>query len=98
MILICYDASPDAEAAIQRAGQLFPGESATVLTVWQPFVEVLAQMPSGFGMAPGEVDYEAIDTATRQSAEEHASRTVIVVPSPDIATAREQQRRDRDSR
>jgi nucleotide-binding universal stress UspA family protein len=160
VILICYDGSPDARAAVEDAGELFKGQSATVLTVWQPFVEALAQMPAGFGMAPGEIDYEQIDTATRQSAEQqasegaqlaqdvgldaralireqntttadailaeadalnasaivmgsrgltglkslllgsvshavlqHADRTVVVVPSPDVAHAREQDRR-----
>lgn len=73
MILIAYDGSTDSEAAIEHAGELFPGQSATVLTVWQPFAEVIAHMPSGFGWAPGEVDYEAIDTAARQSAEQHAA-------------------------
>jgi nucleotide-binding universal stress UspA family protein len=159
MILICYDGSADSKAAVEHAGELFSGQPATVLTVWQPFVEALAHMPSGFGMAPGEIDYEAIDTATRQSAEkqaaegaklareagldaqpkireqqtttadailaeadvlnasailmgsrgltglkslflgsvshavlQHADRTVLVVPSPDIATARKRQR------
>jgi hypothetical protein len=42
MILLCYDGSDDARAAINHAGEL-PGEqSATVLTVWEPFIEVLA--------------------------------------------------------
>ncbi len=159
MILIAYDGSIDAKAAIQRGGELFPGQAAAVVTVWQPFVEVIAHTPSGFGWAPGEVDYEAIDAGARQSAEEraaegaklardagldaksriseekttipdailaeadaidasailmgsrglkglkslllgsvshavlqHADRTVIVVPSPDVAAGRRQQR------
>jgi hypothetical protein len=33
MILICYDGSDDAKMAIQRGGQLFHGQKATVLTV-----------------------------------------------------------------
>ncbi len=161
MILICYDGSPDSRAAIVHGGELLKGELATVLTVWQPFVEVLAHAPSGFGLTPGMIDFEEVDLATRKSAEEraeegaqlardgglnaqprtcsqvtttatailseaeqigasailmgsrgltglkslllgsvshaviqHADRPVIVVPSPDVAAAREGERRE----
>jgi nucleotide-binding universal stress UspA family protein len=160
MILICYDGSLDSKAAVEHAGELFKGQSAAVLTVWQPFLEVLAHTPSGFGVAPGAIDFEQIDAAALRSAEDraaegaklardagldarpstreqatttadailaeaeaidasailmgsrgltglkslllgsvshavlqHADRTVIVVPSPDVAAAREQRRR-----
>ena len=69
MILICYDGSADAQAAIEHAGELFKDDPATVLTVWEPFVEVIARTPSGFGMAPGVVNFEEIDDASRQAAE-----------------------------
>jgi nucleotide-binding universal stress UspA family protein len=36
MIIIGYDGSPDARAAIKQAGMLMPGYPATVLTVWGP--------------------------------------------------------------
>lgn len=42
MILICYHASVDAQAAIDRAGELMPVQTATVLTVWDPFLAVVA--------------------------------------------------------
>jgi nucleotide-binding universal stress UspA family protein len=70
MILICYDGSPDAKAAIQHVSELLPGQEAMVLTVWQPFVEVLAR--SGFGFAPALVDPQEIDEQARKSAEEQA--------------------------
>lgn len=76
MILIAYDGSDDAQTAIQRAGDLFHGESATVLTVWERFVDVVTRV--GAGMPVGEVDYEALDHAyqdqARQQAEEGAER------------------------
>jgi nucleotide-binding universal stress UspA family protein len=164
MILICYDGSPDSRAAIEHGAELLKGEPATVLTVWQPFIEVLAHTSAGFGLTPGMVDIEEIDAATRKSAEEraeegaalaraggldahprvcsqatttaaailsaaeevgasaivigsrgltgmkslllgsvshaviqHADRTVIVVPSPDVAAARERARRSHPS-
>ena len=55
MVLICYDGSPDARSAIEHAAELLDGQPVTVLTVWEPFVEVLARTPSGFGLAPGMV-------------------------------------------
>jgi nucleotide-binding universal stress UspA family protein len=72
MILICYDGSADAKATIEHGAQLLNGQPATVLTVWQPFIELLAHSPSGFGLVPGIVDTEEIDKAARQSAEERA--------------------------
>jgi nucleotide-binding universal stress UspA family protein len=72
MILIGYDGSADAKAAIEHGAQLLKGQPATVLTVWQPFIEVMAHTSSGFGLAPGMVDIEEIDKAMRQSAEERA--------------------------
>ena len=45
MILIAYDGSEDAKAAIQHAGKLMPGSRATVLTIWEPFDTMLARTP-----------------------------------------------------
>jgi nucleotide-binding universal stress UspA family protein len=45
MILIAYDGSEDAKAAIQHAGKLMPGSPATVLTIWEPFDTMLARTP-----------------------------------------------------
>ena len=35
-LVLCYDGSAAARQAIERAGHLFPGEHALVVTVWQP--------------------------------------------------------------
>lgn len=35
-VLLCYDASPDAAEAIERAGELLGGGQAVVLNVWLP--------------------------------------------------------------
>ena len=79
MILISYDGSADAQAAIDRAGELIEGEPATVLCVWEPFIEVLAR--SSFGMpmfAPEAADIDSIDAGNepeaRRRAEEGAER------------------------
>jgi nucleotide-binding universal stress UspA family protein len=79
MILICYDGSADSQAAIAGAGEIFGGEPATVLCVWEPFIEVLTR--TGFGVAmyaPDTTDLAEIDAgnerAARERAEEGATR------------------------
>ena len=73
MILICYDGSDDAKAAIDEAGTLLGGQPATVLTVWQPFAELLAETPLGFGIGPGALNIEEADDASRAAAEHLAA-------------------------
>jgi hypothetical protein len=76
MILICYDGSPDSKSAVEHAAELFPGEPVTVLTVWQPFVEVIAKTTVGFGMVPSIPDADELDDASRKSAEQAAGEGV----------------------
>lgn len=76
MILICYDGSPDSKTAIKLAGDLLGDHPAAVLTVWEPFMEVMARSPSGFGMAPGMVDVGEIDSANEKSAHARAEEGV----------------------
>jgi nucleotide-binding universal stress UspA family protein len=70
VILIAYDGSVDAQAAIERAGQLLSGQPATVLSVWERFVEVLAR--SGTGLPMSALDYEALDRSSEEQARERA--------------------------
>jgi nucleotide-binding universal stress UspA family protein len=72
MILICYDGSEDAKAAIAQAGALFDGQPAIVLTVWERFTDRLARTPAALGMVSGMGDTGDIDQATRKAAEETA--------------------------
>ena len=67
MILIAYDGSDDAKAAIEQAGKLFRGETATVLTVWERFIDTMTRSGAGAGLI---IDYAEIDTQTAQSAAE----------------------------
>lgn len=69
MILIAYDGSPDATAAIQRAGELMRDEPATVLTVWDPMALILARSPGGLGPMAGLVAMQETDDALRRQAE-----------------------------
>jgi nucleotide-binding universal stress UspA family protein len=72
MILICYDGSQDSKSAIERGGELLKGQPACVLTVWQPFVEVVTRAYGGWGMSAGMIDQVAIDRATSEHAEQLA--------------------------
>jgi len=72
MILLCYHASDDARAAVKHAGELLGGQSATVLTVWEPFIDVLAHTSYGFGRTLEMVNIEQIDAANRDGAQTRA--------------------------
>jgi nucleotide-binding universal stress UspA family protein len=76
MILICYDGSSDSQAAIDRAGQLMPGETATVLTVWEPFIDVMTRTGAGMAYWPEGINLEEIDAAAEQSARARADEGV----------------------
>jgi len=71
-ILVCYDGSADAKAAVDRAGELFPGSSATILVIWETLLESLAHtgtMGMGFGMILPDGDSEAIERAAIATAQ-----------------------------
>jgi nucleotide-binding universal stress UspA family protein len=69
MILMSYDGSVDAQAAIERAATLMPGAETTVLTVWEPYLDTLARSaPMGFGMAGAFSDSEAVDASAGEAA------------------------------
>jgi nucleotide-binding universal stress UspA family protein len=73
MILICYDGSEDAQAAIDRAARLMPGREATVLTVWETFTDVLTRTGAAFGAAAGAgLDAGEIDRLGEEAAKETA--------------------------
>ncbi|MDX6619953.1 MAG: hypothetical protein QOK36_2339, partial [Gaiellales bacterium] len=73
MILVSYDGSADAQAAIDRVAHIAPGAEATVVTVWVPFMDSLARaaLPGmGLGMI-GTYAYaetEQTDAANRAAA------------------------------
>jgi nucleotide-binding universal stress UspA family protein len=69
VILIAYDGSDDAKAAIEQSSKLFPGEPATVVTVWQRFIDTMARVGGGYSIV---FDYDEIDAATEKGAREKA--------------------------
>jgi len=73
MILICYDRSADSHAAVVQASKLFAGQAATVLSVWEPFEELVAHKSLGFGAVVAPADVETIDKGGREQAETAAA-------------------------
>ena len=70
MILIAYDGSEDAREAIAGAAKLFPSQHATIVTVWQRFVETMAGTGAGIAVV---LDYDQLDLAAEQAAHEKAT-------------------------
>jgi nucleotide-binding universal stress UspA family protein len=65
-ILVCYDGSPDAKAAVNVVGHLFDGSTAVVCTVWDGLSDVVGRAASGLAVA--SLDFEAIDHARELAA------------------------------
>lgn len=79
MILVCYDGSDDARAAIEDTGRLLSGQPVVILTVWERFVDVMTRSGS-FGWIPvGDID--DIDKASERSALERAQQGVELARS-----------------
>ena len=72
MILIAYDGSVDADAAIDHASKLLRDEQATILTVWERVVDALARSGSVFAL--GDVDYETLDRESEDQARQRAQK------------------------
>ena len=71
MILICYDGSDDAKAAIESASTLVSGEHAVVLTVWESFADLFTRTPGGYRHSV-PADEQELDRASRERAEQRA--------------------------
>jgi nucleotide-binding universal stress UspA family protein len=76
MILICYDGSTDADAAVDAVAALMPGRPATLLTVWEPFVDVVTRFGPGLELWPAAMDHQQMDAAAEDAATERASHGV----------------------
>lgn len=101
MILISYDGSTDAKAAIERAAQLMPGAETTVLTVWETFIDSMARngaLGMGFGMTSGYglADSASIDATTRDGAHATASEGAMRARAAGLDAVARVQRRDID--
>jgi nucleotide-binding universal stress UspA family protein len=92
MILIAYDGSTDAQAAIDGAAKLLRDEEATVLTVWERLVDVLARTGSAFAI--GDVDYEALDREAEEQAGKRADEGVQLADKAGMKARGEVRARD----
>jgi nucleotide-binding universal stress UspA family protein len=70
MILVSYDGSDDAKAAVDHAARLMPGAETLVLTVWEPLLDTMLR--TGFGLGAGVIgvpfDTTEFDESTSESA------------------------------
>lgn len=95
MIVISYDGSPDADAAIDQAAQLMPGAEAVVLTVWEPFISSLMRtgsMSMGLDYAAGFSDSQAIDAKYEEAALETATAGAARATAAGLEATAAQQR------
>jgi nucleotide-binding universal stress UspA family protein len=79
MILLCYDGSEDAKVAAERAAQLFGDTPVTVLTVWEPYVELVSQSGLGVAFPPPMSDVERIDATLVEQATATADEGAALV-------------------
>jgi nucleotide-binding universal stress UspA family protein len=76
MILVSYDGSADAQAAIDRAAQLMPGAETTVLTIWETFMDAATRggaMGMGLGVGGMYSNDQHVDETWQKAAEDHAA-------------------------
>jgi nucleotide-binding universal stress UspA family protein len=76
MILIAYDGSEDAKAAIRQAADLMPGAAAIVLTIWEPFATLLARTPETLRPLAAVRKAEEIDLEEAASAEQRSKEGI----------------------
>jgi nucleotide-binding universal stress UspA family protein len=74
MIIVSYDGSADANAAIDHVARLVPGAETTVLTVWEPFQMALTRSGGmGMSMAGAYPDNGEVDAASEEAARARAA-------------------------
>jgi nucleotide-binding universal stress UspA family protein len=76
MLLIAYDGSEDAKAAIRHAGELMPNTTATVLTIWEPFATMLDRTPAVLRPLARPDKASEIDREESEAAETSANEAV----------------------
>jgi nucleotide-binding universal stress UspA family protein len=80
MILIAYDGSDDAKAAIERAAGLMPGQPALIVTVWEPYIQLLTRYPAPGALLAGD-DNGEIDGASRTAGDDKAEEGAALARS-----------------
>jgi len=73
-LVIAYDGSDVAKAAVRHAAELFPGRRAVLVTVWEPGMAMLpAGSPDPLGTMPMPPDPETV-SAVDHAQQDHATR------------------------
>jgi nucleotide-binding universal stress UspA family protein len=71
-VVVAYDASEQARAAVREAAALFPQRSLVIVSVWEPGLAAMAMAPgldqAGATYRPDPVAVEALDRAQRDHA------------------------------
>ncbi len=75
-ILIAYDGSPPARAAVRAAGELFAPRRAIVLTVWEPSLGEFALAPDPTGMGTTMMPYDPTLAREMERANEDHARDI----------------------
>ncbi|GAA2848764.1 universal stress protein [Nonomuraea rubra] len=89
-ILIAYDGSDDSKAAIAFAGELFRGQRAVVLTVWERLAMTSARASAGLMVAldqsgaEDEAIREAMTELARRGAEQARQAGLDATPRCDV--------------
>lgn len=99
MILVSYEGSADAQAAIDRVAELMPGAEVTVLTVWEPFADALASsgaMGLGVGLAGRFVDSDEFDASIAEAALATAAEGAHRATAAGLVASPRSAARDRD--
>jgi nucleotide-binding universal stress UspA family protein len=72
-ILIAYDGSPPAQAAVHAAGALFAPRRAIVITVWEPGLAEFMLVPDPAGMGSTMLPYDpAVARDVERANQDHA--------------------------
>jgi nucleotide-binding universal stress UspA family protein len=72
-LLIAYDGSHVAQAAVRHAAALFPGRRAVLVTVWEPGMTLPPLGPESLGTIPITPDPETV-MAVDEAQHDHATR------------------------
>ncbi len=75
-ILIAYDGSPPARAAVDAAGALFAPRRAIVLTVWEPGMAEYMFVPDPAGMGSTMLPYDPAVARNIERANEDRARDI----------------------
>ena len=73
-LVIAYDGSDVAKAAVRHAAELFPERAAVLVTVWEPGLAMMSVgSPDALGTPPMPPAHETVDAVDRAQ-REHATR------------------------